>query len=298
MLRAVLIRNCLLFSVASTFFGLAQAGETVDKLRQTNTIILGVRESSIPFSYYDDHQTTVGYSQDLSDKIVAALRTKLGLPTLKVKTIPITSQNRIPLLVNGTIDLDCGSTSHTFARESQVAFSDSFFVYGVKMLVKRDSGIKDFEDLKQKTVVSTAGTSAEKAIRQINEEKKWNMQVISAKDHSEAFLDLETGRAAAFVMDEPLLYGERAKSHQPQDFAVVGNPLFKENYACMLRQNNADFKSIIDTVISDAERSGDAAKLYDKWFDKPVPPKGMNLQYPMSDEMHDLFLHPSDKALD
>ena len=153
MLRAVLIRNCLLFSVASTFFGLAQAGETVDKLRQTNTIILGVRESSIPFSYYDDHQTTVGYSQDLSDKIVAALRTKLGLPTLKVKTIPITSQNRIPLLVNGTIDLDCGSTSHTFARESQVAFSDSFFVYGVKMLVKRDSGIKDFEDLKQKTVV-------------------------------------------------------------------------------------------------------------------------------------------------
>jgi len=298
MSRVSIVRNFLLFSVAATFFGLAQAGETVDKLRQTNTIILGVRESSIPFSYYDDHQTTIGYSQDLSEKIVAALKTKLGLPGLKVKTIPITSQNRIPLLVNGTIDLDCGSTSHTFARESQVAFSDSFFVYGVKMLVKRDSGIKDFEDLKQKTVVSTAGTSAEKAIRKINEEKNWNMQVISAKDHSEAFLDLETGRAAAFVMDEPLLYGERAKSHQPQDYAVVGNPLFKENYACMLRQNNADLKSIVDGVISDAERNGDAAKLYDKWFDNPVPPKGMNLQYPMSDEMHDLFLHPSDKALD
>jgi glutamate/aspartate transport system substrate-binding protein len=298
MKKSVFFKSLLLGTALSACAAAVQAGETLDKLRQTGTVVLGVRESSIPFSYNDAQQNTVGYAQTLAEQVVARLRTELALPNLKVKLIPITSQNRIPLLLNGTIDLDCGSTSHTFARESQVAFSDSFFVYGVKMLVKRDSGIKDFGDLTHKVVASTAGTSAEREIRKLNESKKMDLQVISTKDHSEAFLDLETGRAAAFVMDEPLLFGERAKAHNPDDYVVVGTPLFKENYACMFRRDNADFKALIDSVIAHGQTDGTAAKLYEQWFTQPIPPKGMNLRYPMSDEMRELLRHPSDQALD
>jgi glutamate/aspartate transport system substrate-binding protein len=271
---------------------------TLKKIKDTGVVSLGIREASIPFSYYDDKQHVIGYSRDISQKIVDEIKKELNLPALKVKETPITSQNRIPLTLNGTIDFECGSTTNTFERQNQVAFSNSIFLYGIRFITKRDSGVKDFHDLAGKTVVTTAGTSDERLLRKMNEEKKMNMQIISAKEHSESFLNVTTGRAVAFVMDEPLLYGERAKAANPNDFVVTGTPPLSENYACMFRKGDPQFKKLADTVIANMQTSGEAAKLYDQWFTQPIPPRGMNLKYPLSDEMKQLFAHPNDKALD
>ncbi len=198
--------------------GAVQAEEptgTLKKIKDSNSITLGHRESSIPFSYYDDKQQVIGYSQEIALAVVDAIKHELNLPDLKVKLNPVTSQNRIPLVQNGTIDLECGSTTNNTERQKQVAFSNSIFVVGTRLLTKKDSGIKDFADLAGKNVVTTAGTTSERLIRKLNEDKKMDMKIISAKDHGESFLTLETGRAAAFMMDDALLYGEIAKAKRP-----------------------------------------------------------------------------------
>ncbi|WP_042338014.1 glutamate/aspartate ABC transporter substrate-binding protein [Paraburkholderia ferrariae] len=287
--------------LAGLSLGAAHADEltgTLKKVHDNGVIVLGTRESSIPFSYYDQNQNVIGYSQEIALKIVEAVKAKTGVANLKVKTIPITSQNRIPLVQNGTIDFECGSTTNTFERENQAAFSDSIFLYGIRFITRKDSGIKDFPDLAGKTVATTAGTSDERLLRKMNEEKHMNMTIISAKDHAESFLNVTTGRAVAFVMDEPLLYGERAKSKDPQDYIVTGTPPVSENYACMLRRDDPQFKQLVDETVSKMQTSGEMAKLYAKWFTQPIPPNGMNLEYPLSPEMKELFAHPNDKALD
>ncbi len=271
---------------------------TLKKVHDSGVIVLGHRESSIPFSYYDEKQNVIGYSQEIALKIVDSIKQKLNMPNLKVKMIPITSQNRIALVQNGTIDLECGSTTNTFERQNQAAFSDSIFLYGIRFITRKDSGVKDFPDLAGKTVSTTAGTSDERLLRKMNEDKHMNMTIISAKDHAESFLNVTTGRAVAFVMDEPLLYGERAKVKDPQDYVVTGTPPVSENYACMFRRDDAPFKQLVDATVSQMQTSGDMAKLYAKWFTQPVPPNGMNLDYPLSAQMKDLFAHPNDKALD
>lgn len=271
---------------------------TLKKVKDANQITLGVRDASFPFSYTDNNGNTIGYSQDIAMQIVDKVKKELNLPHLDVKLVQITSQNRIPLMQNGTIDLECGSTTNTFEREKQVAFSNSIFLYGIRMVSKKSSHINDFADLAGKTVASTAGTSDEKLLRKMNEEKQMHMQVISPKEHSEAFHDVATDRAVAFVMDEPLLYGERAKAPNPQDFVVTGTPPVSENYACMLRKDDAPFKQLVDGVISQLQKSGQAEKLYQKWFMSPTPPNGVNMKYPLSAEMKALFANPNDKALD
>jgi glutamate/aspartate transport system substrate-binding protein len=271
---------------------------TLKKVKDANQIVLGVREASFPFSYSDNSGNTIGYSQDIAMRIVDEVKKELNLPHLDVKLVQITSQNRIPLMQNGTIDLECGSTTNTFAREKQVGFSDSIFLYGIRMVSKKSSHINDFADLAGKTVASTAGTSDEKLLRTMNEEKKMNMQVISPKEHYEAFQDVASDRAVAFVMDEPLLYGERAKAKHPDDYVITGKPPVSENYACMLRKDDAPFKHLVDGVISKMQTSGEAEKLYTKWFTQPTPPNGVNMNYPLSAEMKALFSHPNDKALD
>ena len=289
----------LLVSLTLTATAYAEdLGGTLKKIQQTGVISLGHREASIPFSYYDNKQMVIGYSQDIAMKIVEAIKQKLNMPNLKVRLTPVTSQNRIPLVQNGTIDIECGSTTNTFERENQAAFSDSIFLYGIRMVTKKNSGIKDFPDLAGKTVATTAGTSDERLLRKMNQEKKMNMTIISAKDHPESFLNVQTGRAVAFVMDEPLLYGERAKVSDPQDYAVVGTPPVSENYACMFRKDDPQFKQLVDGVISKMETSGEMTKLYTKWFTQPIPPNGMNMKYPLSNELKELFAHPNDKALD
>jgi glutamate/aspartate transport system substrate-binding protein len=273
-------------------------GGTLKKIKDSNTISLGHRESSIPFSYYDNQQHVVGYSHELMLKAVDAVKQQLNLPNLQIKLTPVTSQNRIPLIQNGTIDIECGSTTNNLERQKQVAFSNTIFVIGTRLLTKKDSGVNDFPDLKGKNVVTTAGTTSERLIRKMNEEKQMGMNIISAKDHGDSFLALESGRAVAFMMDDALLAGEMAKARKPSEWHIVGTPQSREAYGCMLRKDDPQFKKVIDDAIAKAMTSGEAEKLYKKWFESPIPPKGLNLNLPLSDDMKKLFKNPNDKALD
>ncbi|MBN3797163.1 glutamate/aspartate ABC transporter substrate-binding protein [Burkholderia sp. Ac-20392] len=282
-------------ALAGTAHAQALTG-TLKKIKDTGVVSLGIRESSVPFSYSDNQQKNIGYSRDIAARIIDQLKTELNVPNLAVKEIPITSQNRIPLLQNGTIDFECGSTTNTLERQKQAAFSNSIFLYGIRFSTRKDSGVKDFADLAGKTVATTAGTSDERLLRKLNEEKAMNMTIISAKDHAEAFMNVTTGRAVAFVMDEPLLYGEIAKDRNPGAYAVTGTPLVHENYACMMRRDDPAFKQVVDGVIAKMQTSGAAEKLYNQWFTQPIPPKGVSLNYPLSAEMKQLFRNPTDQA--
>jgi glutamate/aspartate transport system substrate-binding protein len=269
---------------------------TLKKIKDSGTISLGHRESSLPFSYYDDKNQVVGYAYDLSMKVVDAVKQKLGLPNLQVKMIPVTSQNRIPLVQNGTVDLEAGSTTNNLERQQQVSFSNTFFIIGTRLLTKKDSGINDFPDLKGKNVVTTAGTTSERLLREMNEKNNMGMNIISAKDHGESFLTLQSGRAVAFMMDDALLAGERAKARKPDDWIIVGTPQSKEAYGMMLPKGDAEFKKVVDETLAKAMTSGAAEKLYQKWFMSPIPPKGLNLNLPLSADMKALFQSPNDKA--
>jgi glutamate/aspartate transport system substrate-binding protein len=284
---------CLLFSTSVLA---AELTGTLKKIKDTNTIALGHRESSIPFSYYDDNQKVIGYSQEFMMKVVDAVKKDLKLPNLKVTMTPVTSQNRIPLVQNGTVDIACGSATNNLERQKQVAFSDTIFVIGTRLLTKKDSGIKDFADLAGKNVVTTAGTTSERLLRKLNEDKKMGMNIISAKDHGEAFLTLETGRAVAFMMDDALLAGQRANAKHPEDWVIVGTPMSNEAYGCMMRKDDPQFKALVDKTFAKVMKSGEAAKIYKKWFMSPIPPKGMNMNFPMSDDMKAAYKHPNDKA--
>jgi glutamate/aspartate transport system substrate-binding protein len=228
--------------------------------------------------------------------VVGAVKNRLNMPNLQVKLIPVTSQNRIPLIQNGTIDIESGSTTHNVERQQQVSFSDTMFIIATRLLVKKDSGIKDFPDLKGKNVVVTAGTTSERLIREMNEKNNMGMNIISAKDHGESFLTLQSGRASAFMLDDALLAGERAKARRPDEWVIVGTPQSKEAYGMMMRKGDDQFKKLVDETVAKAETSGQAAKLYQKWFQSPIPPKGLNLDLPLSDDMKELFKNPNDKA--
>lgn len=289
--------SLLLFSAA---VGAAQAEEltgTLKKINDNGVIVVGHRESSVPFSYYDNQQKVVGYSQAYSNAIVEAIKTKLNKPDLQVKMLPVTSQNRIPLLQNGTYDFECGSTTNNLERQKQAAFSDTIFVIGTRLLVKKGSPIKDFTDLKGKTVVVTSGTTSEVLLHKLNDEKKMEMRIISAKDHGDSFRTLETGRAVAFMMDDALLAGERAKAKKPDNWEIVGTPQSKEAYGCMLRKEDPAFKTLVDDTIAKAQTSGQAEKWFDTWFKQPIPPKNLNMNFALSDDMKALFKTPNDKAL-
>ncbi|MCE4060438.1 transporter substrate-binding domain-containing protein [Pandoraea sputorum] len=292
----------LLVSAAAALFAhTASAQEltgTLKKIKDSGVIALGVRESSIPFSYSDNSGKTIGYSQEIALKIVDAVKKDLNMPNLKVTETPITSQNRIALMQNGTIDLECGSTTHTFERAKQVGFSHNIFLYSIKMIAKTGSGITDLNSLKGKTIATTAGTTADRILSGKKGEIGFNL--IQTKEHSDGFLTVKQGRAVAFVMDEPLLYGQRAalSADEAKGYEIVGPNLQFENYACMTRMNDAPFTKVVNTVIADMEKSGEMTKLYDKWFTQPVPPKGQNMNYPMTAEMRAMFKDPITKAYD
>ena len=288
----------LVASAFSTAPVLAQESATLKKIKDSGSITLGHRESSIPFSYYDDKQQVIGYSHELMLKVVDSIKAELKLAKLDTKLMPVTSANRITLVQNGTVDIECGSTTNNTERQKQVAFSTSIFVIGTKLMAKKDAGIKDFADLAGKNVVTTAGTTSERLIRKMNEEKAMKMNIISAKDHGESFLTLETGRAVAFMMDDALLYGEMAKAKKPGDWIVTGTAQSKEAYGCMLRKDDPGFKKVVDAALTKAMTSGDAEKIYNKWFMNPIPPKGLNLSMPLSDDMKALLKAPNDKAFE
>jgi glutamate/aspartate transport system substrate-binding protein len=271
---------------------------TLKKIKDTGVITLGHRESSIPFSYYDEKQQVIGYSQDLALKVVEAIKVELKMAKLDIKLVPIASSNRIELIEEGSVDLECGSTTNNAERQKLVSFSNSIFVVETRLLTKVDSGITDFPDLAGRNVVTTAGTTSERLLRKMNKEKKMNMSIISAKDHGEAFLTLQTGRAVAFMMDDALLYGEMAKAKRVGDWAVVGTPQSLEAYGCMMRKGDPAFKKVVDTALAKVMKSGEATKIYDKWFQQPIPPKGLNLNFPLSAAVKAMYKSPNDKAFE
>ena len=299
-MKKIALAATLSVAIAAAFSAGVHAQEslTLKKIKDSGSITLGHRESSIPFSYYDDKQQVIGYSHELMLKVVDGIKAELKLAKIDTRLMPVTSANRITLIQNGTVDIECGSTTNNLERQKQVGFSTTIFVIGTKLMTKKDSGIKDFPDLAGKNVVTTAGTTSERLIRKMNEDKKMGMNVISAKDHGEAFLTLETGRAVAFMMDDALLYGEMAKAKKPADWIVTGTAQSKEAYGCMLRKDDQGFKKVVDAALTKALTSGDAEKIYAKWFLNPIPPKGLNLNMPLSDEMKAAFKAPNDKAFE
>ncbi|WP_397535631.1 transporter substrate-binding domain-containing protein [Roseateles sp.] len=284
-------------AAASSPTALTQQSETLRRIAETGTINLGHRESSVPFSYYDQRRQVVGYSHELMLKVAEAIRTELKLPALTQRLVPVTSQNRIPLVVNGAVDLECGSTSNTAARARQVAFSTSIFVVSTRLLVHRDSGLKDFPDLAGKRVVVTSGTTSERLLRTWNETRGGRLLLLTARDHGDAFQSLEAGKVDAFMMDDALLVGERAKAANPADWVVTGKPLSDEVYGCMMRRDDPAFKTIVDRTLSQLLTSGEALKIYTRWFQKPIPPKGLNLNWPPSEALLKLYQQPSDQPL-
>ncbi|VVD78885.1 ABC transporter [Pandoraea iniqua] len=279
--------------------GAAQAQEsgTLKKIKDTGVISLGNRESSIPFSFYDNNHNVVGYANDVAMAIVDEVKKELKLTKLDAKQTPITSQNRIPLVQNGTIDIECGSTTNNAERQKQAAFSNTFFIIGTRLLTKNSSGVKDFDDLKGKNVVTTAGTTSERLLRQMNQDKNMGMNIISAKDHGEAAITLHQGRAVAFMMDDALLAGERAKFKDAKDYTIVGKPQSYEAYGCMMRKDDPGFKKVVDTAVANYQKSGKAFADYKKWFQSPIPAlNGTNMDFPPSAEMAALWKAPNDSA--
>ena len=273
----------------------AQTVGTLDKVKQSGAITLAYRESSIPFSYLDDKAQPVGFANEICLMIVDEVKKATGRADLKVNMQAVTSANRIPLLQNGTIDIECGSTTNNSERGKQVQFATNYFYTGTKFLVKAGAPVKSLDDLKGKTIVSTTGTTNFKILRNLNEEKKLGMDLLGAKDHAETALMVETGRAVAFGMDDILLYGLRASSQNPASLAVVGEAIQVEPYAIMLRRDDPSFKKLVDDTLAGLMKSGEFAKLYTKWFQSPIPPKGINLNAPMSQELIDNMKALSDK---
>ena len=271
--------------LASTFLALPVVAQelsgTLKKIKDSGVITLGVRETSIPFSYLDDKQNPIGYSIDLCMAIVEEVKKELMMPTLMVKTNPVTSQTRIPLMSNGTIDMECGSTTNNLTRQKQVAFAPVTFVTGTKLLVKKTSKIKSYKDLKGKTVVVTQGTTNERTIKALSDKENLNIKFLNAKDHAESFLTVESGRAVAFSMDDVLLYGLIASAKKPKDFDVVGDYLSYDPYGIMFRKNDADFAIVANRALANLMRSGEINKIYDKWFIGKLP-SGATIGMPMS----------------
>ena len=280
--------------------GVSQAGAeeltgTLKNIKETGAITLGYRDSSIPFSYLDDNQKPIGFAMDICYKIVDAVKKDLKLDKLEVKLNPVTSSTRIPLLANGTIDLECGSTTNNAEREKQVAFTDTHFLTASRFVSKKASKMNSIDDLKGKPVVSTAGTTNIKQLTEANAARNLNVNIIPAKDHAEAFLMVETDRAAAFVMDDILLASLVAGSKEPSAYAISTDAFSKpEPYGIMLRRDDPAFKKVVDGATAALYTSGEGLKLYDKWFMQKIPPKGLNLNTPISPELKHEFAHPSD----
>jgi glutamate/aspartate transport system substrate-binding protein len=284
-----------LFAAALAAAAAESNAQTLDKVKSSGSISVAYRESSIPFSYLDDKAQPTGFGWEICQRIVDDVKKATGRADLKVQTQSVTSANRIPLLINGTIDIECGSTTNNSDRAKQVAFATNYFYTGTRLLVKANSPIKSMADLAGKKVVSTTGTTNYRIMRSYNEEKKLGFELLGAKDHAESALLVETTRADAFAMDDILLYGLKASAQDPASLAVVGEALQVEPYAIMLRRDDPGFKALVDGTLARLMDSGDFERLYRKWFMAPIPPKGVNLNAPMSKELLDNIKAKSDK---
>lgn len=289
--RAFVVLAALAFVPAAA----AQEG-TLKKVKDSGSITIGHRDASIPFSYYDDKQQPVGYSIDLCKRIVEAVQKELKMAKLDVKYQLVTSANRIPLMANGTIDLECGSTTNNLERQKQVWFTITHFVTANRFVAKKASKASTLKDLKGKTVVSTAGTTNIKQVTELNGQQSLGMNIISANGHAEAFQMVETGRAVAFVMDDILLYSLVAQARSPKDYDISKDALSVEPYGIMLRKDDAAFKKVVDAAMVNTYKSGAINAIYSKWFQKPVPPKNINLNLPMGAQFKKVVAKPTDSG--
>jgi glutamate/aspartate transport system substrate-binding protein len=283
-------------TIAASVF--AQDSGTLKKIKDTGSITIGYRESSIPFSYLDDKQQPVGYAMDLCMKVVDAVKAELKMPNLKLNLQPVTSSNRIPLLQNGTIDMECGSTTNSVTRQQQVAFGPTYFVINVTAAVKKSSGIKSLADLNGKTISTTSGTTAVPLLKQYEKTKNADIKEIYGKDHAESFLLLTQDRTAAFVMDDILLAGQVANSSNPGDYMILKDESLRtEPYSMMIRKDDPQFKALVDKTVGGVMKSGEIDKIYAKWFTSPIPPKGINMNFPETPAIKDAFKNPNDKGV-
>jgi glutamate/aspartate transport system substrate-binding protein len=268
---------------------------TLKTIKETGAITLGYRDSSIPFSYLDDNQKPVGYAMDICYKIVDAVKKELKLDKLEVKLNPVTSATRIPLMANGTVDLECGSTTNNAERQKQVSFTNTHFLTASRFVSKKANNIKSIDDLKGKSVVSTSGTTNIKQLNEANAARNLGINIIPAKDHAEAFLMVESDRAVAFVMDDILLASFVASSKDPDAYVISTDAFSKpEPYGIMVRKDDVAFKKMVDAATAALYQSGEGAKIYNKWFMEKVPPKGLNLKVPLGPELKAEFAKPSD----
>ena len=270
---------------------------TLKKIKETGSITIGHRESSIPFSYLDDKQQPVGYAMDLCGKVVDTVKSELKMPNLKVAYQPVTSANRIPLLQNGTIDLECGSTTNSVERQKQVAFGPTYFVINVSAAVKKSSGIKSFADLNGKTVASTSGTTSIPLLRGYEKAKGIDFKELQGKDHAESMQLLATDRAQAFIMDDILLAGQIANQQNPGDYVILTESLRTEPYGMMLRREDPQFKALVDRAVGAVYKSGEIDKIYAKWFTSPLPPRNINMNFAQTQAIKDAFKTPNDKGV-
>ena len=284
---ALLATGLLACSIASA--------DTLKKIVDTGKITLAYRESSVPFSYLAGPGQPVGFAVDISNAVADAVKKRLNNPAIKVELQPVTSLNRIPLVQNGTVDLECGSTTNNSVRGKDVQFATNYFYTGTRLLTKKSSGIKGFGDLAKRKISTTSGTTNAQVVRKYDRDNKLDMEVLMGKDHEDSLLLVDTGRAEAFAMDDILLYGLMANARNPAEWDVVGDALQVEPYACMLRKDDPQFQALVNGVIGSMMKSGEFEKLYTKWFMSPIAPRGQNLKLPMGKELRDNLTAQSDK---
>ncbi len=289
------VHNALAFFAIFTMTITGAMANTLEKAKTTGKFTLAYRESSIPFSYLGEDGKPLGFGWEMCKLIAEEVKKETGRKDLVVESQAVTSQNRIPLIQNGTVDVECGSTTNNSERGKQVTFAINYFYTGTRFLVKADSGIKSINDLKGKKVVSTTGTTNYQILRNLNDEKKYGFELLGAKDHADALLMVESGMANAFGMDDILLYGLKASSKESAKLAVVGESIQVEPYAIMFRKDDPKFQALVNKVITNSIKTGEFEKAYKKWFQTNIPPKNVNLNAPMSKELKDNLKALSDK---
>jgi len=295
-MKRLLYSLMFLTAVASPAFA-QTPGATLAKIKDAGEIRLGHRDVSVPFSYLDDSQKPVGFAMDLCARIVDAVKDELKLPALRTKLQPIQLSTQIPLIENGTIDIVCGPATNTLERQKVVAFSNTIFVSSIRAVVRRDAPIKMFEDLKDRPVALTTGSTSITLLLARSQEKKFEVKQVLSPDHAASFLALTTGRSDAFVMDDILLAGLIANSQAPDSWRIIDDSLRTEPYGLIIRKGDPEFKALVDRTLVATMRSGQFAELYAKWFTNPIPPKNVNLNFPMPAPLKDAVANPNDKGV-
>jgi glutamate/aspartate transport system substrate-binding protein len=292
--------TCLVAAIAALSLGTARAqpSDTLAKIKQSGVITIGARDTQLPFSYKPTgNGDPVGFTNDICLKVVDAVKAKVGLPALEVRYVMLTSTNRIPLLQNGTVDLDCATTTNTVARQQQVDFAPSHFVTNITAAVKRNSGISSFSDLQGKTVATVTGSTSVQLLRGYRKTEAIDVQEITGKDTADAFLLLASGRAVAYVLDDVQLAGLIASSVNPNDYQLLKGSLRQEPYGIMYRKNDPRFKELVDQTVTGLMKSGEIDKLYAKWFTQPIPPSNINLNFPMTEAVREVYRNPNNKGV-